>query len=156
MFRTVESCVISMLESEKSVFSIAADYLGGSTLESLELELLKVKAVAECGYFKDLAKGKAFTREATLRSPGKRLAWTLMLGDPAELEAPEAVECGLLNMTLGARSGTGMAGLPRFWPYDALRLPGRCEMSVDCRVYATVELLDLERHGRKCGEGLEG
>lgn len=44
-----------MLESEKAKFSIEAEYLGVATLESLELELLKVKAVAECGYFKDLA-----------------------------------------------------------------------------------------------------
>ena len=55
--RTMEICVTSMLESEKAEMTLAAPYLGDSSAfsMSLELELMKVKVVQECSYFKDLA-----------------------------------------------------------------------------------------------------
>ena len=34
-----------------------------------------------------------------------------MLGDPEDLPKAEAVECGLLNMTVGARCATLVSGL---------------------------------------------
>ena len=66
-----------------------------------------------------------------------------MLGDPDELAAAEAVECGLLNMTTGARSG-----VTRVTHVTRDEFSVRCEVSmVNSSVSILVELRNLERRG---------
>lgn len=128
--RTLEICVTSMLESEKAEMTLAAPYLGDSSAcsMSLELELLKVMVVQECSYFKEKTGEKNFPKmtqkwlqegvgsdkptalsKVTALVDGRCYSWTLMLGDPEDLPKAEAVECGLLNMTVGARCEVSVA-----------------------------------------------